>query len=86
MAAGRQLKPLPPAEGQERRRLEDLLATVGSAGRFPQTPQNCATFRAVCVASLKTSKSFSFRLSNVDFPLLPFIVLPRTLAFFRLFR
>ena len=48
-----QLKPLPlAAEDQERRRLEDLLETVGPAGRFPQTPQNCADISRPCALPL----------------------------------
>jgi len=46
---------LPPAaEDQERRRLEDLLETVGPEGRFPRTRRNFATFRAVCFASARS--------------------------------
>jgi hypothetical protein len=50
----------PADEEQERWRLEDLLEKVGPAGRFPQTPQNCATFRAVRFASQKISGSSLF--------------------------
>jgi len=66
--------------------LRRLAGNSWAAGRFPRTPQNCATFRAVNFAFPKTSGSFSFRLSNVNYPLVVFRVLPRTLAGFRLFR
>jgi hypothetical protein len=80
------LEASPPADKEQERRLEDLPATVGPEGRFPRTRRNFATFRAVCFASAKSSGSFSFRLSNVDSVELSFVILPRTLTEFCLFR
>jgi len=76
----------PADEEQERRRLEDLLEKLGQQGASRKRRRIAQHFAPCALPSQKISGSSFVRLSNVDCVVLSFVILPGTLAEFRLFR